>query len=73
MLIELQQGVIERRSTLSVTLMSELGWYRVPKLLWPYYVKEIAGIDRIITWEDILPYTYVRIEESIVTPAQADN
>ena len=73
MLIELQEGKIERRSTLSVTLMSELGWYRVPKLLWPYYVKEIAGIDRIITWQDILPYTYVTIEESMVTPATAEN
>lgn len=63
MLIELQQGVIERRSTLSVTLMSEFGWYQVPKLLWPYYVKEIVGIDRIISWQDILPYTKISIEQ----------
>lgn len=71
MLIEMQPRVIERHSTLPVTLMSELGWYRVPKVLWPYYVKEIAGIDRIVEWEDIEPYANISLEETIIRPETA--
>jgi hypothetical protein len=73
MLIEMREGSIERHSTLPVTLMSELGWYRVPKTLWPYYVKEIAGIDRIVEWEDIEPYANITLEETLVVPETAEN
>lgn len=73
MLIEMRAGVMERHSTLPVTLMSEVGWYMVPKILWPYYVKEIAGIDRIISWEDIKTYTNISIEESILELGSAEN
>lgn len=62
MLIELTPNHIDRSESISQSLMSELGWMQVPKLLWPYYVKEIAGLDRINSWEDIRPYTSISVE-----------
>lgn len=61
MLIEMEPGKMERYIDLSVTVMSQYGVYPVAKSLWPYYVKEIAGLDRIISWENILPYTDVKL------------
>lgn len=62
MMIEIYpEDGLQREDSFQQSLMSELGYFRVPKLLWPYYVKEIARRDRIKTWEDIAVYTDVFI------------
>ena len=52
---------LDRHGAIAQSVMSELGFYQVPKTIWPYYLKEIAGFDRIKTWEDILKYTEIII------------
>jgi hypothetical protein len=62
MLIEIypDEGPI-RRDSFQQSLMSVLGYFQVPKTLWPYYVKEIAQKARITTWEDIAEYAEVTL------------
>jgi hypothetical protein len=55
---------------LYVTVMKDKSPYQemIPKELWPYYVKEIAGLDRMETWEDLKTYTDIEI-----TPVKYDS
>jgi hypothetical protein len=55
----------ERRDSFQQSMMSELGWFQTPKLIWPYYVKEIARKARITSWEQITPFTEVTIVPKI--------
>ncbi len=43
------------------TVMATDGWHLIPNILWPYYVKEIAGQDRINKWKEFDRYTYIQL------------
>ncbi len=45
-----------RDQSLQVSIMSEMGWYRIPPKLWPYFLREVARKDRLQKWEDMKKY-----------------
>lgn len=57
--------VPQREESFQQSMMSEWGWFLTPKVLWPYFVKEIAGQARITKWEEIKPFADVTIQPHI--------
>lgn len=43
------------------TVMADRAWPFIPKTLWPYYVKEIAGLERISVLQDLENYVDVDV------------
>ncbi len=43
-------------NSMDLSVMISGGLARTPKVLWPYYVKEIAGLDRINTQDDLMRF-----------------
>lgn len=41
--------------------MKDGGEAMIPKALWPYYAKEIAGLDRLNSIEDLERYVVVEL------------
>ena len=46
---------------LSPSVMSTRGDRMMLKQLAPYYIREIAGLDRVHRWEDLMPYAQVEL------------
>lgn len=47
--------------SIATTVMESMGQRLIPKLLWPYYIKEMVGLDLIQSWEDFRPYINISI------------
>jgi hypothetical protein len=44
-----------------LSVMNTMGWFIIPTSIWPYYVKEVAGLQRISDWQQISEYAPVEL------------
>lgn len=53
--LEVPENILNSR-VIDLSVMVDGGQANTPKVLWPYYVREVAGLDRISSLEDLINF-----------------
>lgn len=47
--------------SLQLSVMNIIGWNVIPTSIWPYFVKEIAGVHRLRSWQEMQAYVNIEL------------